>query len=385
MKTMIVTRYLMKNLLIATVFVTVVLAMVVLLTQSLKILELVANADAPASIYARLVALTLPRFLEIILPVSLVAAVLFVYNRFIMDNELIVLRSCGLDQHALARPAILLAGIVTAVMMVLTTWLTPVSYAEVKSLRLNVMARYSALLLREGVFNTFGKDLTVYIRTRDKNGALTGIMIHDTRDKKKPPVTTTAKRGLLVMNGDTPNIIVEDGMRQQLDKSSNSISRLYFSSYKIEISALDTGRPARSRDANERTLPELLKPDMNVKFDRDNREAFLAEAHADIARPFTAIAFTMVALAVILIGPFNRRGQARKVALAALLVTLLMAANLALANLTRKHLEFVPLLYLIVIVPACAGLYALNLRGEQQIMALLRKWQARQSGREAAA
>lgn len=369
---MLVTRYLMKNLLIATIFVTLALAMVVLLTQSLKVLELVAEADAPPGMFIKLVALTLPKFLETILPIALVISILFVYNRFIMDNELIVLRACGFDHHTLARPALILATGAAAVLMLLSTWLTPVAYSEMKSLRSSVMAKYSALLLREGVFNTFGRDLTVYIRTRLDNGEMTGIMIHDTRDKKKPPVTTTAKRGRLVMNGDVPNIIVEDGMRQQLDRATSSVSRLYFSSYQIEISALDNSPRVRSRDYSERTLPELLHPDMNVKYDRDNRDVFMAEAHADLVKPFTAVSYVLVSVAVILIGPFNRRGQARKVALAALLVAALIAAQMSLASAMRRHLELTPLLYAVTFLPAFLAFYALSMKGEQQIMGLMR-------------
>ncbi len=44
---MLVTRYLFKNLLTATLFVALTLTLVVWLTQSLKLLELVANSDAP--------------------------------------------------------------------------------------------------------------------------------------------------------------------------------------------------------------------------------------------------------------------------------------------------------------------------------------------------
>lgn len=382
---MLVTRYLMKNLLVATLFVAAVLAMVVILTQSLRILEFVAEADTPPSMFFRLVALTLPRFLETILPVALVTAILFVYNKFIMDNELIVLRSCGFDQHALARPALLLATGMTLFMMVLTTWITPVSYTEMKSMRLTVYARYSALLLREGVFNTFGKDLTVYVRKRGSDGTLTGIMIHDMRDKKKPPVTTTAKRGRLVMKGEVPNIIVEDGMRQQLEPSNGSVSRLYFSSYQIEISTLDNGMRTRVRDASERTLRELLRPDMSVKYDRDNREVFLAEAHADLARPFLPVSLAMMSLAIILLGPFNRRGQTRKVMLAAAISGLLLGLNIALTNVTRKHLELAPLLYIAAFLPAFAGYYALNFSGEQRLMSLLRRWNGRRNRAEAAA
>ena len=95
---MLVTRYLFKNLLNATLFTAVTLTLVVWLTQSLKLLELVANSDAPPKLFLQLVGLTLPKFLEIILPLSLVTAVLFMYNKLIMDNEIIVMRACGVDQ-----------------------------------------------------------------------------------------------------------------------------------------------------------------------------------------------------------------------------------------------------------------------------------------------
>lgn len=375
---MLMTRYLMKNLLVATGFVATALLMVVILTQSLRILELVANSDAPPGIFFKLVLLSLPKFLETILPISLVMAVLFVYNRFIMDNELVVLRSCGFDQHALARPALILAALCGLVMLFLTVWATPVSYAQVKAMRLSVMSQYSSFLLREGVFNTFGRDLTVYLRARSPNGDLEGLMIHDTRDKDKPPVTVTAKRGRLVMNKETPSIMVYDGMRQQLDRKSLSVSRLYFSEYMIEIKGFERGPGARARDYSERTLYELLHPDMSVKYDRDNREVFLAEAHADLVRPLTPIAFTLVALAIVLLGPFNRRGQTQKILAAVLAVAVLLAANLGLMNAARKRLELAPLLYLVNFAPIFLGYYALDIRGEQRVMGLIRKWRARQ-------
>ena len=373
---MLMNRYLMKNLLLATGFITFALLMVVMLTQSLRILELVANSDAPPGIFFKLVALSLPKFLETILPVALVTAVLFVYNRFIIDNELIVLRSCGFDQHALARPALNLAAICGAIMLVLTVWATPVSYTQVKEMRLSVMSKYSSFLLREGVFNTFGKDLTVYLRNRDQNGDLIGLVIHDTRDKTKPPYTVTAKRGRLVMCDETPSIVVYDGMRQQLDLRSQTVSKLHFSQYMIEIKGFARGPGARARDYSERTLYELLHPDMNVKYDRDHRDAFMAEAHADIARPLTPVAFTLAVLAIVLLGPFNRRGQTKKILFAALVVAVLMAANLGLMSAARKKLELAPLLYIVNFVPIFLGYYALDFRGEQQIMRMLRKWRA---------
>jgi lipopolysaccharide export system permease protein len=383
---MLMTRYLMKNLITATVFIALTLTMVVWLTQSLKLLELVASSDAPPLLFIKMVLLTLPRFLEIILPVALVTAILFVYNRLIMDNELIVLRSCGFDQYALARPALLLAGAMAIILMAMTTYFSPVSYTGMLALKQEIKAKYSSFLLREGVFNTFGKDLTVYLQRRQANGDLTGLMIHDTRDKTKPPVTITAKRGQIVMDSGIPNIIVYDGMRQQMDEASGVVTKLYFARYTIEIKGFENDSPNRWRKPEERTLVQLFHPDLSDKRDVANRAVFMAEASNRILSPLNALGFALVALSAILLGPFNRRGQARKVMIGAVTIVLLQAFDLALLNATKKHPDAVIALYAATLLPIGFGAYALHFKGEQKLMALLRRWNAfRQRKWEAAA
>lgn len=371
---MLTTRYLFKNLFSVTVFVAITLALVIWLTQSLKILELVANSDAPPSLFLKLVALTLPRFMEVILPLALVTGVLFTYNKMIMDNELVVMRACGFDQFTLSRPALMLCAAFMAIILAITCFLSPLSQGEMKKLRREIKAQYSAFLLREGVFNTFSNDLTVYVRERDAAGDLLGLMIHDRRDTDKPPVTVTAKRGRIFMNGEEPNILVYDGMRQQMDPASNVVSRLFFSRYTIEIKGLEGERQERWRDASERTLPELFNPDLNDKRDRKYAEAFVAEGHLRMLAPFNALGFTLVSLACILLGPFNRRGQGKKVLMAVVLVIALQAGHMALGNGAKKNLSLLPLSYVLTFLPIMASSFLMHLRGEQWLTARLRKW-----------
>ena len=44
-----------------------------------------------------------------ILPIAVFAAVMFTYNRLLVDSELVVLRAGGCSQFMIARPAIILA------------------------------------------------------------------------------------------------------------------------------------------------------------------------------------------------------------------------------------------------------------------------------------
>jgi len=374
---MLVTRYLFKNLLNATIFIALTLTLVIWLTQSLKLLELVANSDAPPGMFLRLVAMTLPKFLEIILPLSLVIAVIFTYNRMIMDNEIIVLRACGVNQYALARPAIALAIATSLLLMFISAWVSPLCLAQVQQLRETIKTQYSAFLLREGVFNTFGSDLTIYLRARLENGDMAGLMIYDARDKSKPPVTVTAKRGQIEMAQGTPNIVVFDGMRQQIDADSGNLSKLYFQRYTIEIKGLEGTAEQHWKEPEERTLSGLLNPDLSDKKDRASLNVFLAEAHNRLITPWNALNFTMIALAVVLLGPFNRRGQHIKIALACGLIVVMQVLNLAFINISKKHMGVVPLLYINTLLPVLLGFYFLHLRGEQALMAILRKWNLR--------
>lgn len=91
----IVDLYLFRNMLAATLFVAVVLALIVFLTQSLRFLEVVLNAGSSGGAFWALTALALPRFFEIILPLSVMAATLFIYNKMTMDSEIVAMRAIG--------------------------------------------------------------------------------------------------------------------------------------------------------------------------------------------------------------------------------------------------------------------------------------------------
>lgn len=373
-----ITRYLLRHIIAATLFVMIALTLIVWLTQSLKLLELIAASDAPPAMFIKLVLLTMPRFLEIIIPLSLVAGILFVYYKMIMDNELIVMRACGFDHFALARPALLLAAIFALICFALTSYVSPRGYAEMQSMRQHLKSEYTAFLLRDGVFNTFGRKLTVYVRARAHDGDLLGLMIHDARDSDKPPVTITAKRGRLVTDGETPQIIVYDGMRQQIDaRNPDSLTKLYFSRYTIEIKGFADQRPTRWREASERTLPELFNPNMNDRTDRLAADEFTAAAHHRIASPFNALTYTVVALACLMLGSFNRRGQTRKIIMAAVIVICLQTLNLALLSAAKDHLALIPVLYAVTFAPLGAGLFAMTTQGEQTLKSLQARLRAR--------
>ncbi len=362
---MLITRYLFKNLVWAALFVAIALTMIIWLTQSLRFLELIVNADAPLRLFLTLVFLSLPKFLEVILPIALFAAVLFVYSRMISDNELIVMRACGLPPRSLARPAVVIANIFTAILFALTLWLSPACYVEMKNLRSSLETRYSTLLLREGVFNTLTENLTIYLRQRTKQGDLIGILIHDTSDKNHPPVTITARRGVLMAQENPPRVVVYNGLRQQRDLETGELGRLYFDQYAIEITPSRETAGLRVKDVKERNFIELFDHAGVQDDGKNGKTQLLAEAHSRVLMPLLALDFTLIGLALLLGGSFDRRGHSRKIIIAVILAAFLEGLFLGTANLAKQHLVAAALLYPLVLIPMALGFFALSGHGEK--------------------
>ncbi len=357
-------RYLLGQLVIAGIFVSVVLVCIIFLTQSLRFLELVIGSGAMGAAFWTLTFLALPRFFEIILPISLMASVLFVYHRMTMDSEIVIMRAGGASPMTLARPALLLAAVLTVFLWLMTTWLAPVALSKMQRLQEIVRAQYSAVLFREGVFNQVGDDITVYVRDRLDNGELRGLLIYDKRDVNPWPVMITAQRGALVNAQDGQKVLVYDGSRQEFNRERQTLTRLDFERYTVELPESGPIRQ-RWREPDERTLFELLNPDPNVQRDLENTQEFITEAHRRIISPLLAPALTMIALVCLLLGPIDRRGQGRRILAGVVGAVLIESLYLSAFNLSRNHYAGLVFMYALVFMPIAGGLFMLGGRSEK--------------------
>lgn len=343
-------KYIFRNIAIAVIFVSITLVAVVFLSQSLRFLELVIDSSASSGAFWMLTFLALPRFFEIIVPLATMAATIFIYNRMTMDSELVAARSAGLSPMQMARPAILLALLVTLFLWAMTLYVAPRSVAGMNELRQFIKTQFSTLLFRDGVFNQVGGGLTVYIRERTSEGELRGVMIYDGREKSKKSSIILAKRGLLAAEEDSHQVVVYDGSRQDYDPKTGRLQKLNFERYTVDLP--NTG-PVRERwrEPDERTIFELFNPDKANKRDTENKRAFRVEIHRRLTAPLLALAFAMMACAGLLPGPQGRRGQSWRIAACVASATLLQGLFLASFSLSRHSDYALPLMYVCVLLP----------------------------------
>lgn len=347
-----ITRYIAVQLAGPLLFITLTLTGVVWLTQSLRFVDFIINRGLSVSGFIALTVMLLPGFLAIILPVATFCAVLFAYNRLEGDSELVVMRATGFSDRSLARPALLVAGVVVLILYAVTLYLTPMGMRAFKDMQFVIRNTQAAVLLQEGAFNTVVSGVTVYVRERRGGGELRGLLVHDARVPEKP-VTLMAESGVLTLTPEGPRFIMLNGNRQEVERERGQLSLLYFERYVLDLGSIAAAPGNRWRESGERFLGELFNPG-TTQDDLKNADAFRAEAHRRLVLPWYALALTAIALIVVLDGEFNRRGRWPRLVGGAAAGLLFELAGVALVSLVGRNPGLAPLFYIHVLVPLAA-------------------------------
>ncbi|HYZ32693.1 MAG TPA: LPS export ABC transporter permease LptF [Crenalkalicoccus sp.] len=364
-------RYIFRQLAIGLFAVTIGLAALVWLTQSLRFIELVLDRGLSFLVFIELTGLLLPSFFAVILPITTFVVTLFTYVRLASDRELVVMRAAGLSHWRLARPAIALALLALVLGYWLNLVLVPASQAAFRAWQYEIRNELAAILVQEGVFSAVGDDLTVYARYRDPDGTLRGILVHDARDRGAP-VTILAEAGRITPSPNGPRVTLENGVRQQIERvpppagaaagtpPGTRLSVLSFRENSVELARAAHGETERYRNAQERTLSELLHPDPAEHVSERDIRRFRVEAHQRLAGPLTTLAFALVALATTLTGPFRRHGGGLRLFGGVAVVVGLLAAGLVLGNLAARQPGAIPLLWVQAVLPGLVAAWELS-------------------------
>ena len=348
------TRYILRQLSVGMILVTIALTGFMWLSQSLKFVDMIVNKGLSLGTLFYLTLLLLPNFLSIILPIALFAVVCFIYGKLITDRELVVMRSAGLSQLALAKPVFLLASVVVVFAYAINIYMLPESYEKFRKLKWDISYHYSHIFLQEGAFNAVFEDVTVYIRERSADQQLRGILVHDGRNRENPS-TIMASRGTLVQSDGKVRVVMFDGSRQEVDKATNKLSILYFDRYALDLQNVQNVPSARYREPRERGLRELLSLEKEDLQNPNDYGKFVVEGHKRLTGPIYAFGYALIAVAGLISGTISQRSQNRRIAAAVAFFILVQASAMGLENVFAKNVEFVPLLYPHALFPIVVG------------------------------
>jgi len=354
-----ITQYIVRQVAWPLLFASLTLAGVIWLTQSLRFIDRIVNNNLSIGSFFYLTMLVLPGVTAIILPIAAFCATLYAYNRMAGDSELVVLSGSGFSRLSLTKPAWVIAGALMVALYCIGMFLSPLSARTLRTTQYEFRTALAGMVIMEGVFNTLSNNLTVYVRERDAEGEMKGILVHDSRDATRP-VTMMAEKAMLVLTQQGPRLVMGNGNRQQVETGRRSLSILYFDNYSLDLNTYSKQETEGWREPSERYLHELFWPNLNDPDDVANRTKLLVEGHRRLVNPFYTPALMMIAIAGVIGGQFNRRGQGLRLLGTAGVAILTQLLSLGIAQAAMRSPLLIPLMYLIPLLLLAGALLMLR-------------------------
>ena len=343
-------RYLLAKLVRTTIAVTVTLVGIVWLFQTIRILELVVSRDGPFLDFIIMSITVIPLWLTIAFPISAFIAITWVFQRTIADRELLVMQASGRSTLQLARAPIALAIGVTAILVLNSTVVLPFSFGIYKEMQFKLRNSIPAVLLREGVFIDVVDGMTMLIGEKTEDGMARDIFLHDERAPDKT-ITITAKYGKFVNQDGVPAVILQNGVRNEVNQNGDASASLLFETHSVIISS-DT-QPSQERltfDMNEDSIRNLLNPETSPapRFFNQRR----AEGHYRIISPLLGFVLVMTAACSVLCGQIRRDTLFRRTVLNIGAAIAIISMMVSTRSLTITMPATTPLLYASLVGPA---------------------------------
>ncbi|HEU0196527.1 MAG TPA: LPS export ABC transporter permease LptF [Nevskiaceae bacterium] len=213
---MILNRYLLKEVFQAWLAITCVLLVIMVATRFASVLNFTAKGDISKDLLFSVVGFSSLRYLVILMPVSLLLAIMLALGRMYSENEIAAMAGCGVGLSALYRPIALLAILIA----LLTAWLA-FQVGPWAGRQADFMVKDSRRLLQlnpfdPGHFQSLDKGQAIfYTASLSPDGKQLGEVFVQLRSKNGPPSTVVAASGTQQVNAQSGDrlVVLHDGAR----------------------------------------------------------------------------------------------------------------------------------------------------------------------------
>jgi lipopolysaccharide export system permease protein len=271
-----------------------------MMEKLLRLSRILSGVGATSDDMARIVLYLQPQILILTIPMALLLATLLTYGRLNADNELIILKSCGMSFRQISKPVIFLGIICFGLSILMSFYLGPRGAEALRMKITEILTVRAPMTIEEGVFNTSFKDVVLLVKKKPTPETLSEIFIVDERKKDEQKVVV-ARQGTITQEQGSLNFQLSNGQVSITKK--NTVTELSFGSYQFKLTP--SAEPA-TRKNSELTPPELLRA---ANESPDMRMSFLLEFHRRLSMPAVCLIVIFLGTALSLIaGKSGRLG-----------------------------------------------------------------------------
>lgn len=348
----IIDYYIFKQLLKGIITVLLIMSFIGWFSQSIGYLSFITEYGLSFFGFIEFTTMLMPEVIYNILPISVFAAILFVYNKLNLEKELIVIKSAGFSNNKLTKPVYVILIFVLIISYILNFKIIPDQNQKFDEYKWKIRNDLSFLMLKEEEFNNITDGLVLYIKEVKVN-ILDSILIYENRSPNKENIIY-AEKGKLVKTKNGLSLAMINGITQNKDTKSNNITFSKFESYTIDLGVKTPKRidKFRTRDMN---LIELIENKESLYY-----LSYLSALHKRVILPLHGIILAFIALIAVLKSKFQRTGNSLRITLYVLLALGIQLFLAFLINLMEDNKIFIPLNYLVIIFIITTAVYYLN-------------------------
>ena len=210
---MIYQSYLFRTSLINWLGITFVLIVLIWFSRAIPFMSFVTENGIEILDFFFLFVLILPWILIYLLPISFFIANLLSLNKLLQNNEITILKNCGLSNLKIAQSIIFFGLILTLFVYFLSFYLMPLANKQLRISRHDIQSNYTNISFVPQTFENIHQ-ITIYTKDRDSKNNLYGILINDQRQEDFS-ITLTAEFGNLVSQDDSVFLKLRNGTLQR--------------------------------------------------------------------------------------------------------------------------------------------------------------------------
>ncbi len=303
------------------------------MVQIVAMMKFLVNYGVEIGSFLGLTAMMVPFIISIILPFVAFISVLFVYNKMISDNEVVVMASAGCSPAQIARPALLLAGILVGVHFILNLWIVPVTQAKFYDTQWNLRYGLAHMKLQESAFTELSRGLVVYV-DKVSGHDLSEVMLSDMRDPKSQ-ITIFARTGKLVATIRGLSIVMTDG---SLHAINNGAVIGTFDTFDMDLSITEKNNDTafKVRRMPTGALVKSLQTDVAPK----QYKAIMSELCNRLFGPTMNFILVAICLAILLRSSLLRRRTSFAPAISVIAMAGVMAVFMSMSNMLISINDF---------------------------------------------
>jgi lipopolysaccharide export system permease protein len=276
-----------------------------------KVADFVINKGVDPFSVLQLFMLMTPYIVTYALPISVLIAVLLALGRLSSDNEVVAVRSCGINIAAVLTPYLFTGFILSLALVIFNDRAASYAHFQYRKTLIDIGVRNPTAAFEEGVFiNSFEKYIIFIYRVDQSTNSLSNIRIYEPQGDDKPTRTIVARSGEFITDPvkKTVKLKLIDGTSDEPDPDNpRNFYKLNFKNYFMNLNLVEgsDGKPIEKKP-KDMSFEELRAEIQKLRSEGINPAPLITELNEKLALAFSCFVFILIGTAL---GIMTRRRE----------------------------------------------------------------------------